>query len=376
MSDKSTIALLEKIQSRASAPMFLSSLFPSPPDAYHTSEAVEFDIEREDEDVAIVVKDLSTGANIIESDIYTNKKLLPAIYKEKGVVNVYDLLGRQAGMNPFESPQFGAAAMNKALTLIEKASKKIRRAVELQASQVLQTGKLSLTDSAGTARFTLDYVPKTTHFAEAGTTWPVTPTSGMEVNTATTAYADVASMCQVIRRDGKKRVTKLLFGDAAFDAWLLDYRVKNRLVPFAFGDSNLNPNGTGRLSPTDGPEDGTFQGYVRIGPEKVEMWTYSGFYKAPNGGAHTSYINTNNVIFICETAKRITSWGAIPRLAPPDARALPFMPNRAALPGVGIDLNLNAWIEADGENLWVSAGARPLVIPKEIDCLGCLTAIH
>jgi hypothetical protein len=167
-----------------------------------------------------------------------------------------------------------------------------------------------------------------------------------------------------------------VFGVAAWDAWLLDPRVKNRLIPLAFGASTFNPGGAGIYNPKDMPEDAVWQGSVRVGAEQVEMFTYSGFYKDPNGGANVDYINTNNVLFICDSARRDLSWGAIPRLAPPDPRALPFMPQRAALPGIGLDLALNAWIEPDGENVTVQVSARPLTIPTEIDCLGCLTAIH
>jgi len=64
------------------------------------------------------------------------------------------------------------------------------------------------------------------------------------------------------------------------------------------------------------------------------------------------------------------TFGAVPRIAPPEARAMPFMPNRVS--GGGFDMSPNAWLSPDGETLAVSISSRPLPIPTEIDSFGCL----
>jgi hypothetical protein len=37
-----------------------------------------------------------------------------------------------------------------------------------------------------------------------------------------------------------------------------------------------------------------------------------------------------------------------------------------------MDIQMNAWITADGETMMIQAGSRPLFIPTAIDTYGCL----
>ena len=164
MSGKVTKRMISAYVQMASPLMFLSGLFQSPAQNFHTSEEVEIDIVRSDEDVSIVIQDLSTGYRMNSDDIYTNKAFKPPIHKEAIPINSFDLIKRMPGENPFEAPDFRANVITRMFNGMVKVERKIRRAVELQASQVLQTGIVTLTDSNGTALYTLDYKPKATHF--------------------------------------------------------------------------------------------------------------------------------------------------------------------------------------------------------------------
>ena len=61
MSGSTTKRMLKAYMQMAQPTLFLSGLFQSPPENFHTSEEVEIDIVRSDEDISIVIQDLSTG---------------------------------------------------------------------------------------------------------------------------------------------------------------------------------------------------------------------------------------------------------------------------------------------------------------------------
>ena len=150
MSDASTTRMISMYLERASAPMFLSGWFQSPPENFHNTEYVEIDIQRDDEQVAIAITDLTAGPRQNENTVFTNKRFKPPIFDEEIGISAFDMIKRQPGDNPFADPVYQANAVNQAFQGFRKLEAKIRRAVELECSQVLQTGKVTLIDSSGT----------------------------------------------------------------------------------------------------------------------------------------------------------------------------------------------------------------------------------
>jgi hypothetical protein len=332
--------------------MFLSGFFQSPPRNFHNTEKVELDIIREDEDVAIVIQDLTAGARMNESTKYTNKAFTPPIFKEMGAVHAFDQIQRQPGQDPFQDPNFALNAANEAFRIFRRLEKKIRRAIELMASQVLQTGALTLFNETGVTLYTLDFIPKATHMVTVGVTWAPDGSSGNPL-------ADLEALATVVRRDGKRQPRQLVFGTSAFQRFLANAQVQLRLDKTIMNIAALAPETRG--------QGATFQGFVWIGHYRFEMWTYDGYFKHPQTGVLTPYVDVDNVIMLSEGGRLDLSFGAIPRIVGPEARALPFLPPRMSSAEQGLDLTVNAWITPDGEHLMVSAGTRPLTIPTAID---------
>lgn len=355
MSDASTIRMIELYLQEAEAPMFLSGFFQSPPRNFHNTEFVEIDIIRGDEDVAIVIQDISAGARQNESNLYTNKRFTPPVYDEEGTITAYNLLKRQAGANPFEDPNFGANAFMESTRIFRKLERKIRRAVERQSSQVLQTGVLTLPDDQGNVLYSLDFKPKASHFPTVGNDWG----GGSE-----TPLADLDALAVQIRRDGKKTPNRLIFGRLAFEDFINDTQVQARLDNRRMFVAEIRPQARG--------EGATFQGFVWIQNYLFEMWTYDGFFKDPQTGNPTPYVTDDLVIMMSEDSRLDLTFGSIPMVAQPESRAMSFLPPRISDGGVGIDLTTNAWITPDNRHLKVSAGTRPLTIPTAIDTFGAL----
>jgi hypothetical protein len=349
--------MIDMYLEESSAPAFLSGFFQSPPQNFHTTEDVEIDIQRDTEQVAIVIKDLSLPPNHNENSLYTNKRLKPPIYDEAGSITAFDMIQRQPGENPFQNPNYGANAVRQSIAIFRKLESKIRRAIELQASQVLQTGSVSLLDKTGAVAYTIDFSPKATHFT--------TPTAWAADGTTGAPLTNIADLSTVIRRDGKREPKRAIFGAGAFARFLANPKVITALDSLRGMIAQVAPEVRG--------QGATFQGWVWVGHYRLEMWTYDGFYQHPQTGAFTPFVADNKVI-LCGDGRLDLTYGAIPMIVAPEQRALPFLPPRISSSSGGLDLTTNAWVTDDGKRVMVSAGTRPLTIPTAIDTFGCITA--
>lgn len=361
MSTTVTKRMISAYNKMAATTMFLSGFFQSPPENFHTSEEVEIDIVRSDEDISIVVEDLSTGYRMNSEDLYTNKGFKPPIHKEAIPINSHDLIKRMPGENPFEAPDFRANVITRMFSGMVKVERKIRRSIELQASQVLQTGVVTLTDSAGNALYTLDYKPKASHFPTAAVSW-ATATGAEKLN-------DINVLAEQIRDDGLTDPDQLIMGIDAFENFISDDEVQKRF--------DIRRMDLGTISPMEmRGNGGTFRGIVEIGNYRYDVWTYGGRYKDPQTGSKVQFIDPGKIIVRASSARLDATFGAIPNIGAlmgaGAGQLLPELPGRISNAEGGMDLFTNAWLSADGEQLFGGVGGRPLLIPTDIDSYGCL----
>lgn len=361
MSDSTTRRMIRAYNQMASPTLFFSGFFVSPPENFHTSEEVEIDIVRSDEDIAIVVQDLSAGYRMNSEDLYTNKGFKPPIFKEAIALNSHDLIKRMAGENPFQSPDFRGNVILRMFNGMTKVERKIRRSMELQSSQVMQTGIVTLTDSTGAALYTLDYKPKATHFPTAGTSWASA--------TGVQKLADISDTAEIIRNDGLSDPDQLVFGIDAFENFISDSTIRTRF--------DIRRMDLGTIAPMQmRGNGGAFRGIVELGNYRYDVWTYGGRYKDPQTGNKLQFMDPGKVIIRASSGRMDATFGAIPNIgALMGAQAtslLPELPGRLTNAEGGMDLFANAWLSADGEQLFGGVGARPLMIPTAIDTFGCL----
>jgi hypothetical protein len=362
MSGSTTKHFISAYLQMAQPMMFLTGFFQSPAENFHNSEEVEIDIVRSDEDVAIVVQDLSTGYRMNTEDLYTNKSFKPPVYKEAVPINSHDLIKRMPGENPFKSPNFRGNVILRFFKAITKVERKIRRALEVQASQVLQTGTITLTDETGAPLYTIDYKPKATHFPTAGTTWG---TAGADI------YGDLQALSTVIRNDGLTNPNQLLMGEKAFEALIQDPQSQER-----FDNRRINTGALGMMEVRG--DGGQFRGVIEVGNYKFDVYTYGAKFKDPVTGLKRDYIDTGKVVMRATGGRMDATFGSIPNIGnlighQNAAKALlPELPGRMKNQKGSMDLFTNAWLSNDGAQLFGGVGARPLLIPTAIDTYGCL----
>lgn len=340
--------------------MFFSGMFQTPPNNFHTSEKVRIDITRNGQDVAIVVQDLSTDYRYNAVDGYTAKEFTPPVFKEAFPVNSVDLMKSHAGQNPFESPDFRANLIMEFFSGMKKVDGKIRRAMELQASQVLQTGKVTLRDEAGNELYELDYQAGADHFPTAGTAWDAVGADPL---------GDLESLAEVIRDSGLADPDDIYFGSKAWSAF-----VGNESIQKLLDIRNMNV-GTIERSQNRG-NGATFRGTIDIGAYTFNLWTYNAKYIDPQTKALTPYLDPSNVIMRVSDGRLDGTFGAIPNigklLGAQPTQILTELPGRVSDFDTGIDLFTNTWLTPNGEQMFGGVGARPLMIPTAIDTFGCL----
>jgi hypothetical protein len=345
------------VEQSAQKPGFFTQFFQSPERNFFTQEKVEIDIRRSGNQIAPVLTTLGADLHRTESRKLVNKEFVPAVYGEEFGLGVKDAMKRQLGQDPFQDLGYLRALQTAFTAEMTERETMIRGGIELQASQVLRTGTLSLPGVTGATAFTLDYQPKTTHFPGAETDW--------DENNVTTRVKDVRSLCNVVHQDGNHRPKYLVFGELALQSWLADAEVKEQL--------RKDGTGIGEQVPPQLREGGVFHGRVSVGQFQLEMWTAPGIYSAISNGATTKYLNDWEVMVLSEGARLDLVFGDIPILAP-DPRVSALSLGRVSSSAGKIDLITNAWVTPNGRNIFGSVEARPLCIPTSIDTFGCLNA--
>jgi hypothetical protein len=130
---------------------FLSTFFKVQPDSFTDVDRINLDMVYGGEDIAPVVRDLSTGAVLITQDKFGNMEVPFPVYALETPVPIASLMARQPGENAFatEKANWGGRLASKIKDGVTKHIDMIKRSMEYQAAQVLTTGKSTLTDEEG-----------------------------------------------------------------------------------------------------------------------------------------------------------------------------------------------------------------------------------
>lgn len=359
MSGSETIRLIEAYNQQASPTMFLSGLFGTPARNFHQSEAVELDIIRTDEEIAIVITNVAAGPRYNSKNIYTNKKFIPPVFDEAVAFDSAELLKRAPGRNPFEDPAWRADIIAMLMDGMQDIERKIRRTIELQSAQVLTTGIISLTDPAGNVLYTINYVPKVTHFPAAGTAWNA---GGAD------PIGDLNSLANVIRDDGLQDPDQIIMGEGSFELFVSDTNVQSRL------DTRRIDLGTIAPMQMRG-QGGQYRGTVELGTYKLDVWTYGGRHLQADGTTKAKYIADDKVIMRASGGRLDLTFGAVPNIGRELGLLpinIPELPSRFTNAAGGMDMFTNVYLSINGKQLFGEVAARPLAIPTAIDTFGCL----
>ena len=322
---------------------------------------VAVDVVRGKTQLSVPLPGDGTGYRANSADIYTNNTYDFIQYGEDGNISSNELNDRLPGQSPTDAVNQIVNAEYLSMKLVGGIESKLRNSIEEQASQVLQTGLISLTDAAGNVVASADFKPKASHFPTVSSPW----------TGASDKITDLATLATQIFRDGKQRVTDLIFGSAAFLNFINDSAVQ------ALFDNRRYE--LGEISPI-AQAGGTYQGRIAIVDNNVRVWTYDGFRENVQTNVAESYIDTNKVILLSEASRfegffQLKTDIAEVYGSPASMQILDRIPQNIVNTGGNIGLNLRAGFDRRANNAWVRVEMGALMVPVSIDTYGCLTTV-
>ncbi|MDR2509246.1 MAG: major capsid protein [Spirochaetaceae bacterium] len=339
---------------------FLSTFFKTTPDSFTDSEWVEYDIVRSGAEVAPVVRNLSTGAVTIVEDEFTNKRMPFPVYSLDAPAQLASLMQRMPGESAYQTGRVNwmGRLAQKLVSLFAKMSRMIRYSIELQASQVLQTGTLTLTDEDGNPTYELDFKPKATHFPTVTISWG---------DTGSDPLADIRALMSEIRKDGYADVKTLVFGETAWEKFYENSWVQENLKR-----DNL---GMGALDPHLVDKGAGYMGYIFVGAYRLDLYVYDAFYTPWGTNEKRNYLDPAKVLFLPSLTQLDFRrfFGGIPA-GKVDPVFDPLFGNKIPISNE-YDFKARVYFDEKRDTYFGEIKSRPFMCPVSIDRYGCLTTV-
>lgn len=353
---------VELFVQRRSPNMFLSRFFTVKPGGFYNGDKVAIDIQRFGEQVALVVQRCS-GPRLNDISVFTTKEFTPPSYAEAVPFDVCDLVNRLPGVDPYSAAytEYSAQLLTYMMQGFALMDDKIKRSIELQASQILQYGKLDLTDDQGNVLYNLDFSPKASHFPQCGVTpgyGPVWSAGG------TNLINDLQTLADTIRADGKITPDKIIMGQGALRNFL-----DNDAVKEIFDNRRID---IGEVEPRLMDAGATFQGMVWVSNYPFQLWGYPETYEDPVSGDSTKFVEDDKVIMLSSKTRLDKVSARVPLPLGVDPRFAGFLPGRVTDMEAGLDVTPNVYGTPNGKQITGELESRTLLIPVQIDGFGAL----
>jgi hypothetical protein len=274
-----------------------------------------------------------------------------------------DLVNRLPGIDPFSASytEYSAQLLTYMMQGFALMDDKIKRSVELQAAQILQTGKLNLTDDVGNILYTLDFSPKASHFPQCGVTAGYGPVWS---NAGATNITDLQLLANDIRANGKLTPNKLIMGQGALRNFL-----DNDAVQKIFDNRRID---IGDVDPMLADAGATFQGVVWVGNYPFQLWGYPETYTDPVTQNATKFVEDDKVIMLSDKTRLDKVSARVPLPLGVDPRFAGFLPGRVTDLEAGLDVTPNVYGTPNGKQITGELESRTLLIPVQIDGFGAL----
>ena len=337
---------------------FLSSFFKTKPEYFTNGEKIDIDVVKRTIKVAPVVTPKNTGAVNISQEGFTSKQVTPPLYAMTAPVEVAQLMKRKPGETVFDKNYASwTAEMQKTLMpSFELMQSMIRVSIENQASQMLQTGKVDLTDKDGNTAYELDYGMAASH--------KITPTTKWDQSGAD-PIADLKGAMKQVRDDGYVDVTTAIFGTKAWESFIADENVLKLFQKDVLNIAALNPSLQNK-----GAE---YMGYIMIGAYKLNLLCYSATWEPFNTSNRRPFIDDDKVILLPDVDSLDF------RLVYANTPVIPtgsifddIIPNDIIVEN-RIRYGQRVWHDQRADAFFAEVKSRPLCLPVSIDRFAVLS---
>jgi hypothetical protein len=292
-----TEALVATYANRLRPTAFLRSFFPS---VTAPTKYVSIEVQRLGERIAAdVLRGTEGNRNTFSRN--TSKTFEPPFFREYFDItelDLYDLvLGNQMGANP--NPALFAQLVTTVADKLGVLTDKIERAYELQCSQVLVDGIVTINNGTN-----IDFKRKAASkvdLASAGGYWSTTSTD---------VFAQLAAGCEFIRTVGRTgdSIYNLIMGENAYAALL-----KNTV--FLGRQDLVNMNLDAVTAPQRNALGAAYHGSISAGAYTIRLWTYPQVYDSnATPSVTTKYVPENKIILVPSATNFILAHAAVPQL--------------------------------------------------------------
>ena len=328
----------------------------------HNSEKIEFDVWSESGRVAPVVTDATKSCNVADWSTYSSHEVTPPDICTDDKITAQQLRHRAFGDNPY-ADKAGMAKVGVLVTTSMRGQQNLHmRNIELQASQLFQTGVISLLNSSGDLAYEIDYQVNPLMFPTLTTGW----------NNGESSYDSINTYLQNFHGIAKVPAQNAVFGGDAWDAFIKDQQMADLL-----DNRSVNVGSIGNGAAAQGSMRGFIpQGRIQIGSYVINLWTYPGFYELADGTIELFKDKDSVTFYADETALDIRlAFGEVIRF-PSDDKKLAY-PTPPSLRSINdrIALYPYNYISENGKVMTVELSSRPLVYPKSRDRFGTMTVI-
>ena len=356
--DDKTVAWASAVEIERQKPGFLLSHFMET--VYFYSDEVSYDVGETQETPAAPVAQGSPGPRLNRFDTFTNIKYVPPFYREGVKYNRKDGKQRALGEDPITAAQRGGVQriLSRMMADSGRLATKIQRALEVQASQIFQTGALDIKVPDGASGYQVDFQSNDDNFFTVSTLWS---------DASATPIDDLLQGADSVDSTGKIPVQRMVMNGATFQHF-----VRNDSVSKVFDNRNMN---LGELDPVFEGTGASKQGFVAASGHRLDVWTYDEKYMDVETSALVKYIPDGKVCLLPDPrrARMRRLHSQIELLRPPDPRLAPYLPSRIS--GPGVEFTPNAYFSEDGHGLTFELESGVLLAPGNVNSFACLTVL-
>lgn len=292
-----TQKLLDVYQERIRPKSFLRSFFPS---TFSPTKLVSIEVERGFEKIAVDVVRGSEG-NFNRFSKNTQKVYEPPFFREYFNATDEDIYDRVLGSQGSDNSMLFAQLLNTVADRIGQLQDKIERTKELQCSQVLHNGIVTMSNGDN-----INFARKPSSMVDLNL-----GSGGGYFYTNSDVFAQFQAGCKWLRQFGK-------VGDFTFIAILGERAIQDLYnnTKFLARQNLFNLNLDQIMQPQVGPVGGIFHGTLTCGPYRVQLWTYPEFYDNA-AGVSTPYVDDSRVILTVTKPRFKYAHALVPQLIDP-----------------------------------------------------------
>lgn len=290
-----TQTLITKFSDSKDPKQGLAAFFPT---KTTSTKLISIEVERNLQTVAVDVQRCTDPVRNLFSRS-TEKIFEPPYYNESFDFTSCDRYDVTFAMNNGPTKVDAQMLLRDSLSKVKKLKNKIIRAIEIQRSQVLQTGIVILKNGDS-----IDYKRK------ASSLKVLSGASLWNAPTTCNPFTDLKDGMDFLREEGLSGGTTVnaIFGSNAFQNFMASNVVKEQGQWRKINRIDLN------MPQFDNVSGMVFQGQIATGDYIVNIWTYNEFYVDPITQVRTKFIDVNNVVLIADDFEGFTAFAGVPAI--------------------------------------------------------------